>query len=311
VRLRQVALVARDLEPVRQALESVFGLKVAFRDPGVATYGLINVVMPFGGEFIEIVQPVTADASAGRLLAKRGGDAGYMLIFQAPDAVRHRGRFVERGIRNIAELNSHRYTFTHFHPGDVDGVLTSIDTEGDGANWNEPRGSWTPAGPDWRNADAGPDIVGILGATVQVANPLATATRWTELFEGRLEPGARPLPASSVLIWLYAIRRVISIVPRSWACAPAHPPYVSAVWRCGCARRVSQHSPGHDDFEGCDADAYELAAFVQRRALFGFGAEGFAGVIGLEEVDMHAAFEIDVVRKAHAFRREEVCLHRP
>jgi len=192
VRLRQVALVARDLEPVRQALESVFGLKVAYRDPGVATYGLVNVVMPFGGEFIEIVQPVTADASAGRLLAKRGGDAGYMLIFQAPDAVRHRGRFVERGIRNIAELNTQRYTFTHFHPGDVDGVLTSIDTEGDGANWNEPRGSWTPAGPNWRHADATPDIVGILGATVQVPNPLATATRWTELFEGRLEPGAMP-----------------------------------------------------------------------------------------------------------------------
>ncbi len=192
MRLRQVALVARDLEPVRQALESVFGLKVAFRDPGVATYGLVNVVMPFGGEFIEIVQPVTADASAGRLLAKRGGDAGYMLIFQAPDAVRHRGRFAERGIRNIAELNTRRYSFTHFHPGDVDGVLTSIDTEGDGTNWNEPRGSWTPAGADWRDADAGPDMVGILGATVQVPDPLATATRWTELFEGRLEPGATP-----------------------------------------------------------------------------------------------------------------------
>lgn len=192
MRLRQVALVARDLEPVRQALESVFGLQVAYRDPGVATYGLINIVIPFGGEFIEVVQPVTTDASAGRLLAKRGGDAGYMLIFQAPDAVRHRARFAARGIRNIAELNTKRYTFTHFHPADVDGVLTSIDTEGDGTSWDEPRGSWTPAGPDWRAADAGPDIVGLLGATVQVPNPLATAIRWAELFEGRLEAGANP-----------------------------------------------------------------------------------------------------------------------
>ena len=81
MRLRQVALVAKDLEPVRKALEDVFGLKVAYRDPGVGVYGLVNVVMPFGGDFIEIVQPVAADASAGRYLARRGGDAGYMLIF--------------------------------------------------------------------------------------------------------------------------------------------------------------------------------------------------------------------------------------
>lgn len=186
MRLRQVALVAKELEPVRKAFEDVFGLKVAYRDPGVAVYGLVNVVMPFGGEFIEIVQPVKEDASAGRYLARKGGDAGYMLIFQAPDAVRHRGRFAEKGIRNIAELNTKGYTFTHFHPADVDGVLTSIDTEGDGSNWKETYGSWTPAGRNWQDARAGKEIVGLSGAVVQVPDPLATARRWTELFEGRL-----------------------------------------------------------------------------------------------------------------------------
>jgi len=186
MRLRQVALVAKDLEPVRKAFEDVFGLKVAYRDPGVGVYGLVNVVMPFGGDFIEIVQPVAADASAGRYLARRGGDAGYMLIFQAPDAVRHRKRLAELGIRNIAELNTRGYTFTHFHPADVSGVLTSIDTEGDGTSWNDPDGSWTPAGPDWKKARAGSEIIGIKGARVQVSDPASAARRWAELFEARV-----------------------------------------------------------------------------------------------------------------------------
>jgi hypothetical protein len=192
MRLRQVALVARDLEPVRKAFEDVFGLKVAYRDPGVAVYGLVNVVMPVGGEFLEIVQPVKDDASAGRYLARKGGDAGYMLIFQAPDAVRHRARFAEKGIRNIAELNTKGYTFTHFHPADVDGVLTSIDTEGDGTNWKETYGSWTPAGRNWQEARASKEIVGLRGAIVQVPDPAATARRWAELFQGTLSTDGKP-----------------------------------------------------------------------------------------------------------------------
>ncbi|MGB6086698.1 MAG: hypothetical protein WBF74_08885, partial [Parvibaculum sp.] len=76
--LRQVALVAHDLGPVVEDLGAVLGLKVAFRDPGVGVFGLVNAVMPLGGEFLEVVQPVKDDASALRYLHRRGGDAGYM-----------------------------------------------------------------------------------------------------------------------------------------------------------------------------------------------------------------------------------------
>jgi hypothetical protein len=183
MRLRQIALVAYDLEPVAAQLNAVFGLRVAFRDPAVARYGLINVVMPVGGEFLEIVQPVTADASAGRYLTRRGGDAGYMLIFQAGDAVAHRARLAGEGIRNIAQLDSPRYTFTHFHPGDFDGVLVSVDTAGNGSDWRERFGHWPPAGPDWRSHSADPGVLGIAGAIVQVTNPLAVAQRWSHLLE--------------------------------------------------------------------------------------------------------------------------------
>lgn len=193
MRLRQVAFVAKDLEPVAADLHAVFGLNIAYRDPGVGVFGLVNAVMPVGGDFLEIVQPVTEDASALRYLHRRGGDAGYMLIFQAPNALEHRARLAARGVRNIAELNTKKYTFTHFHPGDFNGVLTSIDTQGDGADWNEPMGVWSPAGPDWKSALAPADVLGIAGAAVQSRDPDAAAAHWADLFETNLDGSGRAL----------------------------------------------------------------------------------------------------------------------
>src|SRR3546814_10816101 len=70
------------------------------------------------------------DASAARYLKRRGGDAGYMVIMQAPDALTHRARMAKLGIRKIAEHQDKKYTFTHFHPGNFNGVVTSIDSVG-------------------------------------------------------------------------------------------------------------------------------------------------------------------------------------
>jgi hypothetical protein len=58
MRLRQIALVAQHLEPVAAQLNAAFGLRIGFRDPAVKVFGLVNAVMPVGGEFLEIVQPV-------------------------------------------------------------------------------------------------------------------------------------------------------------------------------------------------------------------------------------------------------------
>jgi hypothetical protein len=52
IRLRQVALVAHDLEGIDGDLHEAFGLEVAFRDPGLAKFGLHNAVLPVGNQFI-------------------------------------------------------------------------------------------------------------------------------------------------------------------------------------------------------------------------------------------------------------------
>ena len=44
MRLRQVALVAEDLSAAEADIEAKLGLSVCFRDPGVAAFGLGNVL---------------------------------------------------------------------------------------------------------------------------------------------------------------------------------------------------------------------------------------------------------------------------
>lgn len=182
MRLRQVAFIARDAQPIADQLGAVFGLQVGFRDPGVEYFGLNNVVMPVGGEFLEVVAPFRDDASGARYLARRGGDAGYMVILQDADALAHRARIEGLGARVIARSRGETYRYTHFHPADCAGVLLSIDSvEGD-AGWREPKSEWPPAGPDWREHES-PEALGIASVTLQARDPLAACERWSVLLD--------------------------------------------------------------------------------------------------------------------------------
>jgi hypothetical protein len=180
MRLRQIAFIAHELQPIADQLGAVFGLKVGFRDPGVEYFGLNNVVMPVGGEFLEVVSPFRDDATGARYPAPRGGDAGYMVILQDADALAHRARLEADGVRVIARSRDDTYRYTHFHPGDCAGVLMSLDSvEGD-AGWREPRSEWPPAGPDWRSHQSD-EALGISAVTLQSRDPLAACERWAYL----------------------------------------------------------------------------------------------------------------------------------
>ena len=62
MRLRQVALVAAALPPVKAALFELLGLDDAFVDEGVSQFGLQNIVMTIGTTFLEVVSPIQAAA---------------------------------------------------------------------------------------------------------------------------------------------------------------------------------------------------------------------------------------------------------
>lgn len=180
MRIRQIALVGADLDAVTDAFEEVFGLKVAYNDPGVGHYGLKNAVMSAGTAFLEVVQPIAEGASAGRFLAKRGGDAGYMVIIQTDDAVREGERVAALGVRIVDKIDTKGYYASHFHPADFGGMLVSIDQQRTSADYLEPYGDWWPAGPDWR-ATRTDTVLDLTGITLASPDPAALAARWSRL----------------------------------------------------------------------------------------------------------------------------------
>lgn len=171
IRLRQICLVARDRDAVVADLAAVFGLRVAFEDPAVAAFGLHNAVLPVGDQFLEVVAPVREGTAAGRYLDRRGGDGGYMLIFQTDEQDSVRSRITEMGIRTVLDAEMGGYTCMQLHPADTGVTFLEIDHQ-------EPADDWHPAGPDWRVA-ADTTVVTSLGqADVGCLDPERSSNLW-------------------------------------------------------------------------------------------------------------------------------------
>jgi hypothetical protein len=179
LRLRQVVLVAPDLGPAVEEISDELGLEVCFHDPGVVEFGLENALFPVGDQFLEVVAPITEGTTAGRLLAKRGGAGGYMVIFQCDDLDRRRSRLAMLGVRTIWQADLDDIRGTHLHPKDVGAAIVSIDEA-------RPWESWRWAGPKWRQHMRTEVVRGIVGIVVGAQDPAAMAARWAEVLDATL-----------------------------------------------------------------------------------------------------------------------------
>lgn len=180
MRLRQIALVGQDLAAARAQIEEVLGLGQPYPDPGVGKYGLENAVWPIGDTFLEVVSPKQAGTTAGRLLEKRGGDGGYMAIFQTDDLAGARARIAEQGVRIVDQMDRPKASFTHLHPRDLGAAIVSIDAM-------DPPEHWEWGGPAWREQVRTEVSTGIVGAELQGDDPEGMARRWASVLGGEPE----------------------------------------------------------------------------------------------------------------------------
>ena len=171
MRIRQVALVARDLEPTVAVIESVLGLDVSFRDPGVGQFGLHNAVMPIGSTFLEVVSPIRDGTTAGRFLERRG-DSGYMVILQTANLDRDRARLNRQGARIVWEVALEDISSIQVHPKDIGGAIVALEQP-------SPPESWRWGGPDWARHVRTEIVARITGAEIEALDPRAMAARWS------------------------------------------------------------------------------------------------------------------------------------
>jgi len=155
----------------------------------------VNALLPLGEGFLEVVSPVVADASAQRWIERRGGDAGYMLIFQceaeALDAEVARAeasaldaevaRAEAAGARRVWSGEREGGRTVHFHPREL-GAIASLDAM---PAWSD----WVWAGPREAGAGAGRPGEGIAGARLVGPDPEALAAHWGALLGLAPQPG--------------------------------------------------------------------------------------------------------------------------
>ena len=180
MRLRQVVLVAGDLDRVEAEIVDGLAVEACVHDLGVAQFGLRNVLFPVGDTLLEVVSPVEEGTAAGRHLARRGGDGGYMVIMQTDDLDGFGDRLGDLGVRVVLEARMPGIHGLHLHPGDVGGAILSVDEADDWTDW-----PW--AGPYWREHRRTGLANEIVAVEVQADDPTAMAGRWGEVLRRPVE----------------------------------------------------------------------------------------------------------------------------
>lgn len=172
MRLRQIALVARDLRAVETEICQTLGLEVCYRDPGLATFGLRHGLYPIGDHILEVVVPKQPGTTAERFLDRRGGDGGYMVLVQCDDVEAERARVTDAGLRIVFEATEEGIHGLHLHPKDVGGAILSIDQA-------TPPESWGWAGEDWQYHRCEDVVTDLAAVDIQADDPVAMADRWS------------------------------------------------------------------------------------------------------------------------------------
>ncbi|MFT7243653.1 MAG: hypothetical protein ACI82A_000998 [Candidatus Azotimanducaceae bacterium] len=175
MRVRQIALVAEQLESTRAQFFQLLGLEDDFADKGVAEFGLENSVMAIGDTYLEIVVPTQPGTTAGRLLERRGGDGGYMVILQVDELAPYHEHLNALKVRKVWEADLPEVKAFHMHPRDIGGAIVSMDQM-------TPPESWKWAGPNWQDRKAS-NVGYIDGVVLQAADPDAMAVRWSDVLK--------------------------------------------------------------------------------------------------------------------------------
>ncbi|MEH6558180.1 MAG: VOC family protein [Oceanicoccus sp.] len=189
IHLRQICLVASNLDKTIDDLTTIFGVNSAHVDPGIIHFGLANNLLAFGNNFLEVVSPVQKDTAAGRYLDRRKGDGGYMVICQTESRANQqaaRQRAADNNVRVAWESENDNISICQFHPGDMIAAFFELDWD-KGCDFN---GHWDPVGGvGWEDKVKQDVTEGFLGVELQGSDPAVLAERWHAVADLPLDRG--------------------------------------------------------------------------------------------------------------------------
>jgi hypothetical protein len=178
LRLRQICLVAPQLEPVIGDIAAIMGINVCYRDGNVAKYGLENALLPVDTILLEVVAPFQPGTAAGRFLDKSGGRGGYMAIFCCDDPDARGAHANSIGVRTANVIDHAPYHGVQLHPRDCRAAFIEFNhTDGS----DDILGPYPPAGPDWQKSIRKDVTQALIEVEMQSPEPQALAEHWGKI----------------------------------------------------------------------------------------------------------------------------------
>jgi len=181
VHLRQICLVARELEPIVEQLSHILGLQVCHRDPVVRQYGLENVLFPIGTDFLEVIAPIEDNTAAGRYLNRLGRNGGYMVITQVDSEETQqaiKARAIEARVRIAHEEKRDGWSFCQLHPADLEAAFLDLEFDEE----VDYQGCWYPAGGrSWRQFLNEDNPIQLTEVELLATDPVALTRLWRNI----------------------------------------------------------------------------------------------------------------------------------
>jgi hypothetical protein len=162
---------------------NVFHVNIAFHDPSLHSLGLHNSIVAVGHQFIEVVAPITDNTTAERYRQRRGGDTGYMLIFQTDNHEKHMQIVGDQQVRIVGQFSAPGFRNMQLHPVDTGGTFIEIDQQ-DGEDM------WHPAGRVWKETVDTTFVTAISGADVACNDPEEVSQLWSQLLDTPVSIGS-------------------------------------------------------------------------------------------------------------------------
>ena len=182
--LRQIVLLAADLEATLTDVRSTLGLRPGVREvEAMAALGFEHEVLAIDETFVEIVSPLAAESSPGRLLARQG-ESGYMVVLQVSDLDEVVRRGQQIGLTPIMRERLDGNPISQWHPRDL-GTLAEIDEIADERGWH-----FCPELSDTGSTEVVADLVAV---RIAVADPAGCARIWATLLDIDLDDGSARL----------------------------------------------------------------------------------------------------------------------
>jgi methylmalonyl-CoA epimerase len=125
--LDHVAIAVEDLDATIDSYRSRYGVGPLHRER-VESQGVEEAMIPVGGSFVQLLQPLSADSPVGRFLAKHG-EGLHHVAYAVPDittALRHLEAEGARLIDREPRVGGRGARIAFVHPADLAGTLIEL-----------------------------------------------------------------------------------------------------------------------------------------------------------------------------------------